>query len=487
MCGIVGVVTNQPVNHLLYNALKGVQHRGQQAAGLATMNGNLMYLKKGIGLIKEVISNYDLSYLHGNIGIGHVRFPTAGSADDPEQAHPFYVNSPFGIMLAHNGNLTNTKELRDEVLYKNHRHVRTTSDSEVLTNAFAFELQQATTDHSLNNSSIFAAIENLNQRLRGGYAVVSMIADYGLVGFRDPFGIRPLVLGKKTAADNFTSYMLASESCTLNSNGFEVIRDVNPGEAIIITKEGNFESKICHPNPVLNICIFEYVYLARPDSVIEKIPVQLARQAIGKYLAQTIKTHYPNLDIDIVIPVPDIARTAAISVAKELNVPYQEGFVRNHLIDHEPQPQNSEQLQVTIQSMLSPIELEFKNKNILLVDASIVRGTNSREIINIARHAGAKNIYFASAAPRIQYSSVYGIDMPAYNALVAHDRTDSEVASVIGADLVIYQELANLKKAITELNPDIPGFEASCFDGNYITNDIDDKYLLSLANGVFHA
>lgn len=487
MCGIVGVVSNQRVNELLYGALKGVQHRGQQAAGMATMTGNLMYLKKGIGLIKDVISNYDLSYLHGNIGIGHVRFPTAGSADDPEQAHPFYVNSPYGIMLAHNGNLTNTSELRDEVLYKNHRHVRTKSDSEVLTNAFAFELQQATANHVLDNQSIFNAIENLNQRLRGGYAVVSMIADYGLIGFRDPFGIRPLILGKKVQPDNFISYMLASESCTLNSNGFEIVRDINPGEAVVIDQNGNLETKICHPHPILNICIFEYVYLARPDSVIEKVPVQLARQAIGKYLAQTIKEHYPNLTIDVVIPVPDIARTAAISVAKELNLPYQEGFVRNHLIDHEAQPQNSEQLQIAVQSMLSPIELEFKNKNVLLVDASIVRGTNSREIINIVRQAGAKNIYFASAAPRIKFSSVYGIDMPAYNGLVAHNRTDSEIATAIGADLVIYQELENLQKAIHEINPAIPGFEASCFNGKYITNDINDEYLLSLANGAFHA
>lgn len=487
MCGIVGIVTDHPVNQLLYNALKGVQHRGQQAAGMATMDGNLMYLKKGIGLIKDVISNYDLSYLHGNIGIGHVRFPTAGSADDPEQAHPFYVNSPFGIMLAHNGNLTNTKQLREEVLHKNHRHVRTKSDSEVLTNAFAFELQQSTIDNELDNQAIFKAIENLNQRLKGGYAVVSMIADYGLVGFRDPFGIRPLVLGKKIETDGSISYMLASESCTLNSTGYDLIRDVSPGEAIIITADGKLESKICHPNPVLSICIFEYVYLARQDSIIENVPVQLARKAQGHYLAQTIREHYPNLEIDVVIPVPDIARPAAISLAMELGVPYQEGFVRNHLVDNEPNPQNSEQLQVAVQSMLSPIELEFKNKNVLLVDASIVRGTNSREIIKIARNAGAKNIYFASAAPRIKFSSVYGIDMPAYNALVAHNKTDDEIATAIGADLVIYQDLENLKKSIREINPDIPGFEASCFDGNYITNDIDDEYLLSLANGAFHA
>ncbi len=486
MCGIVGVVANYPINNLLYNALKGVQHRGQQAAGMATVDGNLMHLKKGIGLIKDVISPYDLTYLNGNAGIGHVRYPTAGSADDPEQAHPFYVNSPFGIMLAHNGNLTNTASLRDEVLYKNHRHVRTKSDSEVLTNAFAYELEKLTNNRQIDNPAIFKAIYNLNYRLSGGYAVVSLIANYGLVGFRDPLGIRPLVLGKKTGNDGFISYILASESCTLSSNGFEIIRDVLPGEAVIITLDGKLETAMCHDKPSLNICIFEYVYLGRSDSIIEKVPLQLARYRMGKYLSDTILSQYPDLDIDVVIPVPDTARTMAIAVAEKIAKPYREGFVRNHLVDHECATCDSEQFQIMVQSMLSPIELEFKGKNVLLVDVSIVRGNTSREIVKMAKNAGAKQVYLASVAPKIQYSSVYGIDMPAYTELIAYNKCNDEVAKEIGADLVIYQTLENLKRCIREINPELTNFEASCFDGNYITNDIDDAYLMSLANGVNH-
>ena len=486
MCGIVGVVANYPISQLLYNGLNGVQHRGQQAAGMATMDGNLMHLKKGLGLIRQSISSYDLSYLKGCAGIGHVRFPTAGSADDQEQAHPFYVNSPFGIMLAHNGNLTNTIKLRNEVLNTNHRHVRTTSDSEVLTNAFAAELQRLTADSDLSNAKIFSAIQCLNQRLSGGYAVVSLIANHGLVGFRDPFGIRPLVLGKKTAADGFNSYMLASESCTLNSNGFELIRDVLPGEAIIISLNGELSSQICHANPSLNLCIFEYVYLARPDSIMEQVPIQSARRQMGKYLAKTIQKNYPNLDVDVVIAVPDLARTVAIATADELGKPYHEGFVKNHLMNNDDYTQSTAQSQAASLSSLSPINLEFKDKNVLLVDISVVRGNNSREIIRMVRAAGAKKVYFASAAPKIQYSSVYGVDMPVYTQLIAHNRNDQQIAEKIGADLIIYQTLADLKQALRDINPELHNFEASCFDGYYITQDIDEDYLQSLANGVNH-
>lgn len=486
MCGIVGIVANYQVNKLLYNCLNGVQHRGQQAAGMATMDGNLMHLKKGIGLIKQVIRRYDLTYLNGNAGIGHVRFPTAGSADDPEQAHPFYVNSPFGIMLAHNGNLTNTEQLRNEVLHQNHRHVRTKSDSEVLTNAFAAELQDLTTNSQLSNDKIFSAIKKLNQRLSGGYAVVSLIANYGLVGFRDKFGIRPLVLGKKVADDGFITYILASESCTLNTNGFELVRDVLPGEAIIINLDGEIESKICHDNSSLNICLFEYVYLARPDSIIEKVPVQLARQTIGKYLAQTINEQYKYLDIDVVIAVPDLARTVAIATANGINKPYCEGFVKNHLMGNENYTHDSEQFQAAVLNRLSPINLEFRNKNVLLVDTSIVRGNTSREIVKMAKSAGAHKVYLASAAPKIEYSSVYGVDMPAATKLIAHKKSNVEIAQQVGADEVIYLSLADLKKAITEINPQLTNFEASCFDGNYITHDITEEYLASLSHGVSH-
>jgi amidophosphoribosyltransferase len=486
MCGIVGVVANYPINKLLYNALNGVQHRGQQAAGMATMDGNLMYLRKGIGLISQVIGQSDLNYLVGNAGIGHVRYPTAGSADDPEQAHPFYVNSPFGIMLAHNGNLTNTEQLRNEVLNRNHRHVRTRSDSEVLTNAFAHELQKLTADSELSNDKIFKAIYQLNNRLAGGYAVVSLIADYGLIGFRDPFAIRPLVLGKKESLDGFTSYMLASESCTLNINGFQLIRDIESGEAVIITLDGKIFSKSCHDNPSLNICIFEYAYLARSDSIMEQIPIQLARQAMGKYLAKTILTKFPDLEIDVVIPVPDITRAVAIATAEGLGKPYQEGFVKNHLIGNDKASHDSEQFQTSVINRLSPISLEFKNKNVLLVDTSIVRGNTSREIIKIARNAGAKRVYLASAAPKICYSSVYGVDMPVYTQLIGHAKSDEEVAVEIGADAVIYQELADFKQCLHEINPKLVNFEASCFDGNYISGDINEEFLQSLANGVNH-
>lgn len=472
MCGIVGVVANYPIKNLLYNALKGVQHRGQQAAGMATVDGSLMHLKKGIGLIRQAISAYDLTYLNGSAGIGHVRYPTAGAADDPEQAHPFYVNSPFGIMLAHNGNLTNIHSLRDEVLYTNHRHVRTKSDSEVLTNVFAFELEQLTTHKPLTNKAIFNAIYNLNRRLSGGYAVVSLIANYGLIAFRDPLGIRPLILGKKNESDNFISYMLASESCTLSSNGFEIVRDILPGEAVIITLDGKLESAMCYDNPSLNICIFEYVYLGRSDSIMEKVPLQAARYSMGKYLSKTIQDQYPDLAIDVVIPVPDIARTMAIAVAEALNKPYREGFVRNHLVDEDNYANNSSQFPVHAQLRLSPVELEFKNKNILIVDVSVVRGNISREIIQMARMSGAQKVYLASVAPKVQYSSVYGIAMPDSNELIAHNKTDQQVAAEIGADLLIYQNLDNLKRCIQEINPNLSHFEASCFDGNYITKNI---------------
>ncbi len=486
MCGIVGVVANHPISQLLYKSLNDLQHRGQQAAGIATMNGNLMHLKKGLGLIRQSISQYDLSYLNGNAGIGHVRFPTAGSADDPEQAHPFYVNSPFGIMLAHNGNLTNTTKLRNEVLHTNHRHVRTTSDSEVLTNAFAAELQRLTADSSLSSDKIFAAINSLNQRLSGGYAVVSLIANYGLVGFRDPFGIRPLVLGVKKSSNGFNNYMLASESCALHNNGFDLLRDVLPGEAIIINLNGELSSKICHPSPSLNLCIFEYVYLARPDSIMENISIQTARRHMGKYLAKTIQRNHPHLAIDVVIAVPDLARTVAIATADELNKPYREGFVKNHLVSNDDYKPNTAESKTASLSSLSPINLEFKNKNVLLVDISIVRGNNSREIISMVRAAGANKIYFASAAPKIKHSSVYGVDMPVYSQLIAHDRNDQQIADKIGADLIIYQTLEDLKLSLQDLNPELNNFESSCFDGNYITQDINEDYLQSLANGTMH-
>ena len=483
MCGIIGILSPHEVANTLASCLKGLQHRGQQAAGVATMEGNLMHLKKGLGLIKEVISDYDLTFLKGNAGIGHVRYPTAGSATDPDQAHPFYVNSPFGIMLAHNGNLTNADELRTEVLKKNHRHVRTLSDSEVLTNVFAFELEQLTVNKRLSNNKIFSAIENLNKRARGAYAVVSLIADYGLVAFRDPLGIRPLVLGKRES-DKGITYIFSSESCTLDINGFELIRDVLPGETVIVTLDGKINSKICHPSPKLNICIFEYVYLSRPDSIMQGVSIQLARQLMGNYLANSIINIHPNIEIDVVIPVPDTSRVVAIAVAEQLGKPYREGFVKNHFVGRTFIMSDPEQRKIAVRNKLSPIAVEFKGKNVLLVDDSIVRGTTSREIVDIIRNCGAKCVYLASAAPHVRYPNVYGIDMPTHTELVAHKRNDLEIAKEIGVDKVFYQSLTDLKSSITDLNPDIKHFDSSCFDGQYITNDISAKYLSSLALGV---
>lgn len=477
MCGIIGIVSNQSVNHTLISSLKSLQHRGQQAAGVGTMDGNLMHLKKYLGLVKEVITEYDMTYLKGNAGIGHVRYPTAGSANDPEQAHPFYVNSPFGIMLAHNGNLTNARQLRDDILKKNHRHVRTHSDSEILINVFAHELEQFTIHKALDNEKIFHAISNLNQKLKGGYAVVSLIANYGLVAFRDPHGIRPLAIGKREEVGS-TTYLISSESCAIEINGFEFIRDINPGEAVIISLDGKMESRICHPNPSLNICIFEYVYLSRADSIMEKVSIQEARRNMGKYLAQSILEL--NLDIDVIIPVPDTSRVVAVEVADKLKLPYREGFVKNHFTGRTFMLANNEQRQIAVRNKLSPIALEFRDKNVLLVDDSIVRGTTSKKIIDIVRKCGAKKVYIASAAPQVRYPNVYGIDMPTHNELIAYERSDEQISKEIGADMVIFQKLEDLKRSISDVNPKLVNFDASCFDGKYITGDITKEYLDSL-------
>jgi amidophosphoribosyltransferase len=477
MCGIIGIVSSSPINHALVNSLKSLQHRGQQSAGMATMDGNLMHLKKDLGLVKDVITEYDMTYLRGNAGIGHVRYPTAGSANDPEQAHPFYVNSPFGIMLAHNGNLTNAQQLRDDVLTKNHRHVRTHSDSEILTNVFAFELEQLTVHKSLSNDKIFEAITSLNNRIKGGYAVVSLIANYGLVAFRDPNGIRPLVMGRRTI-DKQVTHLVSSETCAIDINGFELIRTIKPGEAVIIKLDGTMESRICHPNPQLNICLFEFVYLSRPDSVIEDVPVQLARRNMGKYLADTIREH--NIDVDVVIPVPDTSRVTAIEVADCLNIPYREGFVKNHFMGRTFMLANHEQRTSAVRSKLSPVAVEFKDKNVLLVDDSIVRGTTSKEIVNIVRKCGAKKVYLASAAPQVRFPNVYGIDMPTHDELVAYKKNDDEITKIIGADKVIFQTLDNLKKSVTDVNTKLTQFDASCFDGIYVTGDVNKNYLDSL-------
>jgi amidophosphoribosyltransferase len=386
-------------------------------------------------------------------------------------------------MLAHNGNLVNANKLRDDVLTKNHRHVRTHSDSEILTNVFAFELEQLTVHKDLTNDKIFDAITNLNQRIKGGYAVVSLIANYGLVAFRDPNGIRPLVIGRKTV-ENQVTHMVASETCAIDINGFELVRTIKPGEAVIIKLDGTLENRICHPDPQLNICLFEFVYLSRPDSVIEDVSVQLARRNMGRYLAQTLKDL--KLDIDVVIPIPDTSRVPAIEVADSLKIPYREGFVKNHFMGRTFMLANQDQRKSAVRSKLSPVSIEFKDKNVLLVDDSIVRGTTSKEIINIVRQCGAKKVYLASAAPQVRFPNVYGIDMPTHAELVAYNRTDDEITKIIGADKVIFQNLDNLKKSITDVNNKLTKFDASCFDGIYVTGDVSKKYLDSLVSVDFN-
>jgi amidophosphoribosyltransferase len=477
MCGIIGILSNTEINLELIDSLRRLQHRGQQAAGIATMDGNIIHLKKGNGLLSEVITGADLSYLTGTSGIGHVRYPTAGSANDPEQAQPFYVNSPYGIMLGHNGNLTNATQLRKELLTKSKRHLRTYSDSEILTNVLASEIEQLTTNSSLNNAVIFEAVTNLQQKVKGGYAVVSLIANYGLVAFRDNFGIRPLILGKKLNNEGY-SYIVSSESCAIDTSEYEYIRDIKPGEAVIIKSNGKIESKICHPNPTLNICLFEFVYLSRADSIIEGVSVQSSRENMGKYLAQTIQNY--NLDIDVVIAVPDTSRTSAIEVANYLKKEYREGFVKNSFSGRTFMLSTQKQRNLAVRNKLTPIAVEFKDKNVLLVDDSIVRGTTSKGIIDIVRKCKPKKVYLASAAPQVKFPNVYGIDMPTYNELIAHNRSDDEISEFIGADKVIFLTLDDLKKSITDLNPAVTSFDASCFDGKYITGDIDQAYLDSL-------
>ena len=466
MCGIIGIISNTPIAYNLINSLKSLQHRGQQAAGCITMDQNTISIKKGLGLIKEVINESNMSALIGNVGIGHVRYPTAGVADDPEQVQPFYVNSPFGIILAHNGNLTNSRQLRVDLRKTDHRHIRTNSDSEILTNIFASELENLTLKHNISNQHIFQAITNVNQRINGGYAVVGMIVNYGLIAFRDPHGIRPLVIGTKIVG-NHPTYFIASETCAIDAYECDSIRDIQPGEVVIIKLNGELESKICHTTTSLNICLFEFVYLSRPDSIIEKASVQLVRQYMGKYLAKNIQQY--NLDIDVVIAIPDTSRSIAIEVANCLNKPYREGFVKNHFTGRTFMLANQEQRNIAIRSKLSPIALEFKNKNILLVDDSIVRGTTSKQIIEIVRKCGAKKVYLASAAPEVRFPNIYGIDMPTHTELIAYQKDLTQISQIIGADKIIFQSLSDLKQAVTDTNPNLTQFDASCFDGIYVT------------------
>ncbi|HET7061430.1 MAG TPA: amidophosphoribosyltransferase [Nitrosospira sp.] len=480
MCGILGLVANAPVNQLLYDGLLVLQHRGQDAAGIVTAEGSTFHMHKGGGLVRDVFRTRNMRSLAGNMGIGHVRYPTTGSAESPAGAQPFYVNSPFGIVLGHNGNLTNAMQLNQELFREDLRHVNTNSDSEVLLNVLAHELQRSTKNHHLDPAAIFTAVAGVHQRCQGAYAVVAMIAGYGLLAFRDPHGIRPLVFGS-VERESGVDYLVASESVALDTLGFKLIRDVAPGEAIFIDDRGNFYNKQCAANPSHNPCIFEYVYLARPDSMMDGISVYETRLNMGESLADKITSSMRHLDIDVVIPIPDSGRPCALQLANRLGVSFREGFVKNRYIGRTFIMPGQQQRRKSVRQKLNAMSVEFRGKNVLLVDDSIVRGTTSREIVQMAQEAGANKVYFASAAPPVRFPNVYGIDMPTHEELIATGRDEDEICREIGADYLVYQDLDALVDDVRKLNPSITNFETSCFDGRYITGGITDEYLSVLA------
>ncbi|KJR29518.1 amidophosphoribosyltransferase [Vibrio navarrensis] len=473
MCGIVGIVGTTPVNQSIYDALTVLQHRGQDAAGICTIESNRFRLRKANGLVKDVFEAKHMQRLQGNVGIGHVRYPTAGSSSASE-AQPFYVNSPFGICLAHNGNLTNAHEVRQKLFEKDRRHINTTSDSEVLLNVLAHEID--TVKGNVTAEDVFRAITNVHRTIRGAYAVTAMIIGHGMVAFRDPHGIRPLCLGKRE--DNGqTEYMVASESVALDAVGFDFLRDVAPGEAIYVTFDGQLFSKQCADNPKLNPCIFEFVYFARPDSFIDKISVYSARVEMGKKLGERIKEEYADLDIDVVIPIPETSCDIALQIAQAIDIPYRQGFVKNRYVGRTFIMPGQQLRKKSVRRKLNAIRSEFKDKNVLLVDDSIVRGTTSEQIIEMARDSGAKKVYIVSAAPEVRFPNVYGIDMPSANELIAHGRDNETICKLIGADALIFQKLEDLVDAVGMGNPDITQFDTSVFNGEYVTGDIDQQYL----------
>ena len=474
MCGIVGIVAKSHVNQSIYDALTILQHRGQDAAGIVTWHNDKLFLRKDNGLVSDVFRTRHMTRLVGHIGIGHVRYPTAGSSSSAE-AQPFYVNSPYGITLAHNGNLTNADEIAEHLYKEDLRHINTTSDSEVLLNVFAHEMQEQA-ELIPTPESIFKAIAGVHKRVRGGYSVVAMINGFGLVAFRDPHGIRPAVFGVRET-DQGKEYMVASESVALDGLDFKLERDIAPGECVVITKEGEFFSQQCAENPTLAPCIFEHVYFARPDSIMDGISVYKARLKMGEYLAGKIMKERPDHDIDVVIPIPDTSRTSALQLANRLGVKYREGFMKNRYIGRTFIMPGQQQRKKSVKQKLNAIDLEFAGKNVLLVDDSIVRGTTCNQIIEMAREAGAKNVYFASAAPEVRHPNVYGIDMPAVTELIAHDRTVGQIEKAIGADWLIYQDLEDLKRScLNGANTNVKEFDCSVFDSAYITGDINQAY-----------
>lgn len=477
MCGVVGIAGKAPVNQMLFDALTMLQHRGQDAAGIVTCHNGRLFLRKDNGMVRDVFHTRHMRALLGNYGIGHVRYPTAGSSSSAE-AQPFYVNSPYGITLAHNGNLTNAAEIHEDLFSSDLRHMNTDSDSEVLLNVFAHELQKRATLHP-QPEDIFHTVKRVHERCKGAYGVVAMITGHGLVGFRDPNGIRPLVYGSRLTEQGQKEYIIASESVAITALGFKVERDVAPGEAIYINAEGELFSQQCAAESRYRPCIFEYVYFARPDATIDGISVYKARLKMGEKLAHKIVAEWGKQhDIDVVIPIPDTSRTSALELANTLGVKFREGFMKNRYIGRTFIMPGQQQRKKSVRQKLNPVELEFKGKNVLLVDDSIVRGTTCNEIIQMARDSGAKKVFFASAAPMVKYPNVYGIDMPAKSELIASNRSVEEIRDIIEADRLIFQDLQDLKDAVrTDKVPTVTEFDCSVFDGVYVTGDIDTTYL----------
>jgi amidophosphoribosyltransferase len=476
MCGILGVVAKTPVNQLLYDGLLLLQHRGQDAAGIATCSGKTFAMHKSSGLVRDVFRTRNMRGLPGLTGIAHVRYPTAGSANNDEEAQPFYVNAPFGVTLAHNGNLTNSEQLKEEMFRRDRRHVNTESDSEVLLNVLANELQAAAVGVSLDPDTIFRAVAELHKRVQGAYACVAEIAGYGVLAFRDPLGIRPLCYGVAESQQG-TEYLVASESVALEGSGFRLVRDIAPGEAVFIDVEGNFHARGCAPGASLNPCVFEYVYFARPDSVIDGVSVYDARLKMGEYLAEKVRRELWAGDIDVVMPIPDTSRPSALQLANRLNLDYREGFIKNRYVGRTFIMPGQSVRRKSVRQKLNAMSIEFRGKNVLLVDDSIVRGTTSHEIVQMAREAGANKIYFASAAPPVRYPNVYGIDMPTRAELIASGRSDDEIRRSIGADALVYQDIESMQQSIRDLGPHLGRFEASCFNGEYITGNVTPEYL----------
>ncbi len=484
MCGIVGVISKAPVNQLIYDALLLLQHRGQDAAGIVTAGpdakGTKVFMHKARGMVRDVFRTRNMRALPGTVGLGQVRYPTAGNAYSEEEAQPFYVNAPFGLVLVHNGNLTNAHALKRELFAIDRRHINTESDTEVLLNVLAHELELVAHDMPLTPNEIFKAVGATHLRIKGSYAVVCLIAGHGVLAFRDPFGIRPLCLGEADGPDGRT-VMIASESVALEGTGHRFVRDIAPGEAVFVDLEGRVHARQCAANPQLHPCVFEYVYLARPDSVIDGISVYQARLNMGETLAQRLVSTMPPSEIDVVIPIPESSRPSAMQLAQKIGKPYREGFVKNRYVGRTFIMPGQGMRKKSVRQKLNAIVSEFKGRNVLLVDDSIVRGTTSKEIVQMAREAGARKVFMASAAPPVRYPNVYGIDMPTKGELIAHNRSIDEIRDFIGADALIYQDVAAMKRAVGSLNPTLAGFEASCFDGHYITGDVTAEDFETLA------